>query len=116
MLPVCLTLLKEDENLNKMRFEIVPKLVNEESFWRNYFYRVSLIKQSNSLNNMNSRSKGRQSSSSESEGPDDISPTNPEPEFVSDFIQGNVTEEDLVSGMRGLGVAKTDSIKDGKFS
>lgn len=26
MLPVCLTLLKEDENLNKMRFEIVPKL------------------------------------------------------------------------------------------
>lgn len=26
MLPVCLVLLKEDENLNKMRFEIVPKL------------------------------------------------------------------------------------------
>jgi len=113
MLPVCLTLLKEDENLNKMRFEIVPKLVNEESFWRNYFYRVSLIKQSNSLDNMNSRSKRQ--SSSESEGPDDLSPTgNPEPEFVSDYIQGSVTEEDVVSGMRQMGVSKTDSIKDDK--
>ena len=71
---------------------------------------------SNSLTNLNSRSKGRQSSSSESEGPDDISPTNPEPEFVSDYIQGNVTEEDLVSGMRQMGVSKTDSVKDGKFS
>lgn len=62
---------------------------------------------------MNTRSK-RQSSSSESEGPDDFSPTNPEPEFVSDYIQGSVTEEDVVSGMRQMGVSKTDSVKDGK--
>lgn len=114
MLPVCLILLKEDENLNKMRFEIVPKLVNEDSFWRNYFYRVSLIKQSNSLNNMTCSKGGRQSSS-ESEGPDDIPDDNPEPEFVSDYLaQGSVTEEDVVSGMRAMGVSKTDSIKDDK--
>ena len=68
------------------------------------------------MTNLNSRSKGRQSSSSESEGPDDISPTNPEPEFVSDFIQGNVTEEDLASGMRQMGVSKANSVKDGELS
>jgi len=108
-LPICLVLLKEDANLNKMRYEIVPKLVNEESFWRNYFYRVSLIK-NNSINNPNC--KGRQSSSEEEyEGPDDISPTNP-PEFVSDQFQGNVNEEDLVSGMKQMGVSKKESFKD----
>jgi len=32
-----------------MRFELVPKKMKEEVFWRNYFYRVSLIKQSYQL-------------------------------------------------------------------
>ncbi|CAB4068910.1 unnamed protein product [Lepeophtheirus salmonis] len=38
-------LLAQDENLQLMRYRIVPKLKNEESFWKNYFYRVSLIQQ-----------------------------------------------------------------------
>ncbi|XP_018417211.1 PREDICTED: synapse-associated protein 1 [Nanorana parkeri] len=49
MYPVALVMLQEDELLNRMRFDLVPKLVKEEAFWRNYFYRVSLIKQSAQL-------------------------------------------------------------------
>ncbi|KAF9899189.1 hypothetical protein BX616_003191, partial [Lobosporangium transversale] len=37
--------LKQDPNLDKMRFYLVPKEVEELVFWRNYFYRVSLLKQ-----------------------------------------------------------------------
>ncbi|KAM9577964.1 synapse-associated protein 1 [Trichechus inunguis] len=47
--PVALVMLQEDELLSRMRFALVPKLVKEEVFWRNYFYRVSLIKQSAQL-------------------------------------------------------------------
>ncbi|XP_053200633.1 synapse-associated protein 1-like isoform X2 [Panonychus citri] len=113
MLPVTLAILKHDPNLEKMRFDLVPKLVNEETFWRNYFYRVSLIKQSTSLSNMNKGCKGWASSSSSSaEGPDEPSPTNPEPEFISDSIQGSVSEEDLKSGMRQLGVGRGSVSKD----
>ncbi|XP_069896907.1 synapse-associated protein 1 isoform X2 [Dipodomys merriami] len=49
MYPTALVMLQEDELLSKMRFDLVPKLVKEEVFWRNYFYRVSLIKQSAQL-------------------------------------------------------------------
>jgi len=37
--------LKQDSNLEKMRFSLVPREVEELVFWRNYFYRVSLLKQ-----------------------------------------------------------------------
>ncbi|XP_064627786.1 synapse-associated protein 1-like isoform X2 [Lineus longissimus] len=50
--PVALATLQEDPNLQKMRFELVPKAVSEEHFWRNYFYRVSLIKQSTQLTSL----------------------------------------------------------------
>ncbi|XP_033003248.1 synapse-associated protein 1 [Lacerta agilis] len=49
MYPVALVMLQEDELLNRMRFDLVPKHVKEDVFWRNYFYRVSLIKQSAQL-------------------------------------------------------------------
>ncbi|CAD6197850.1 unnamed protein product [Caenorhabditis auriculariae] len=39
-------LIKEDPNLAKVRFQLVPKQVKEDNFWRNYFYRVGLIRQS----------------------------------------------------------------------
>ena len=41
-----LVLLKEDPRLERMRYELVPKKVKEDEFWRNYFYRVGLVKQS----------------------------------------------------------------------
>ncbi|KAF9581865.1 hypothetical protein BGW38_000963 [Lunasporangiospora selenospora] len=37
--------LRADPNLEKMRFYLVPREVEEAIFWRNYFYRVSLLKQ-----------------------------------------------------------------------
>ncbi|XP_032382669.1 synapse-associated protein 1 isoform X2 [Etheostoma spectabile] len=49
MYPVAMVMLEEDELLQKMRFHLVPKQVKEEAFWKNYFYRVSLIKQSAQL-------------------------------------------------------------------
>ncbi|XP_008105463.2 synapse-associated protein 1 [Anolis carolinensis] len=49
MSPVAMVMLQEDQLLNRMRFDLVPKHVKEEVFWRNYFYRVSLIKQSAQL-------------------------------------------------------------------
>lgn len=39
-------LIEIDPNLSRIRFEFVPKQVSEEKFWRNYFYRVSLIRHS----------------------------------------------------------------------
>jgi len=42
---VALTLLREDPNLHDMRYQLVPKMVKEDEFWRNYFYRVGLVRQ-----------------------------------------------------------------------
>lgn len=42
-------IMTEDPALEKMRFELVPKIITEENFWRNYFYRVSLICQASDL-------------------------------------------------------------------
>lgn len=49
MYPVALDMIQKDEQLSQMRFALVPTLVKEEVFWRNYFYRVSLIKLSAQL-------------------------------------------------------------------
>ena len=61
-----LALLAEDPQLEKMRYELVPKSVKEDEFWRNYFYRVNLIKQSVDLkdlesNNSSTSTKAKQS-------------------------------------------------------
>lgn len=42
-------LLGEDPRLGQMRYDLVPKSVSEDDFWRNYFYRVGLAKQSFAL-------------------------------------------------------------------
>lgn len=41
--PIAVAIMSEDAALEKMRFDLVPKIITEENFWRNYFYRVSLI-------------------------------------------------------------------------
>ncbi|XP_070504481.1 synapse-associated protein of 47 kDa isoform X1 [Chironomus tepperi] len=47
--PTAVALMAEDPSLEKMRFDLVPKIITEENFWRNYFYRVSLIVQAGEL-------------------------------------------------------------------
>ncbi|CAG9568413.1 unnamed protein product [Danaus chrysippus] len=61
MYPVAVAIMGEDPNLEKMRFELVPKVITEENFWRNYFYRVSLICQANEAD------AGRQASADDSQ-------------------------------------------------
>ncbi|KAL5964253.1 Synapse-associated protein 1 [Taenia solium] len=48
-MPIAKALLQEDPNLAALRFRLVPRRVKEDDFWRNYFYRVSLIRQSEDL-------------------------------------------------------------------
>ena len=43
---MALAILECDSNLTEMRFQLVPKVTKEVDFWKNYFYRISLIKQS----------------------------------------------------------------------
>ncbi|KNC81032.1 hypothetical protein, variant [Sphaeroforma arctica JP610] len=50
----CMSALKYDPRIETVRFELVPKTVKESRFWRNYLYRVSLIKQQASLSSMQS--------------------------------------------------------------
>ncbi|KMQ96121.1 synapse-associated protein of 47 kda, partial [Lasius niger] len=50
--PMAQATLALDPNLEAMRFELVPKVISEENFWRNYFYRVSLLRQGYELNAM----------------------------------------------------------------
>ncbi|XP_076445130.1 synapse-associated protein 1-like isoform X2 [Babylonia areolata] len=124
--PIALATLQEDPNLQKMRFELVPKKITEENFWRNYFYRVSLIKQSTQLtaltqqagDSRSSSSSRRSSDSSEQKDSsvqeagaggkeDEVAPDSPsgQDEFVSDiYNQQELTEEDVRREMEQLGV------------
>ncbi|MCI4387751.1 hypothetical protein PGIGA_G00077820 [Pangasianodon gigas] len=70
MYPVALVMLQEDELLNRMRFDLVPKHVKEEVFWRNYFYRVSLIKQSAQLTALAAQQKAAERREDDKNGAD----------------------------------------------
>ena len=37
-------MLKLDLNLKKIRHELVPEMITEEDFWRNYFYKIEYWK------------------------------------------------------------------------
>ncbi|CAF0922561.1 unnamed protein product [Adineta ricciae] len=65
--PVALATLEVDENLKQMRFDLVPKQINEETFWRNYFYRVSLIKQSTQLSALANQNRNTESADGNSD-------------------------------------------------
>ncbi|XP_066106011.1 synapse-associated protein 1 [Saccopteryx bilineata] len=129
MYPVALVMLQEDELLSRMRFALVPKLVKEDVFWRNYFYRVSLIKQSAQLTALaaqqaagKEKSPGREDSSplteavrpktppvviksqlKTQEDEEEISTSPGVSEFVSDaFDACNLDQEDLRKEMEQL--------------
>ncbi|KAM9825250.1 synapse-associated protein 1 [Syngnathus typhle] len=72
MFPLATVMLEEDQLLNRMRFDLVPKHVKEEVFWRNYFYRVSLIKQSAQLTALAAQQKQQQTAGDD--GDDAVSP------------------------------------------
>lgn len=114
-LPVAAAILKEDTELQKIRYELVPKVVSEESFWRNYFYRVSLVKQSCELSAMAQEGQVRSNDSSPvSSSPDPVSPGDDDarpdsPEFLSDGLKPSSRDlEEVRDGVRQLGVNKND--------
>ena len=41
---MAIVLIKYDSNLAQVREDLVPDSIEEEEFWRNYFYGVELIK------------------------------------------------------------------------
>ncbi|XP_043916154.1 synapse-associated protein 1-like [Protopterus annectens] len=133
---VAKVMLQQDECLNRMRFELVPKLVKEETFWRNYFYRVSLIKQSAELSSLALHSAAATRTGKDEHKIDtcktddsatpssaitvknsgqglqvssqeDVSFSPPGPEFVSDaFSTLALDAEDLQKDMEQLGMSR----------
>lgn len=120
-----MALLQEDPQLDKMRYELVPKKVREDEFWRNYFYRVSLIKQSfdlkdfetensvNSTNQQNSRTENTETSNNVAE--DEVVDhhlNNPDhdDEFVSESYQASTEDiNEANASMKRLGVTGNDN-------
>uniref|UniRef100_A0A3Q3KJF0 Synapse-associated protein 1 n=1 Tax=Monopterus albus TaxID=43700 RepID=A0A3Q3KJF0_MONAL len=121
MYSLAAVMLEEDQLLNRMRFDLVPKHVKEEVFWRNYFYRVSLIKQSAQLTALAAQ---QQQKSGEDREPgvshQDVQPPQEEEEemstspgvseFVSDaFDSTAINHEDLRKEMEQLVLDKKDN-------
>ncbi|XP_033635983.1 synapse-associated protein 1-like [Asterias rubens] len=132
--PVALATLQEDTNLKKMRFDLVPKAIIEENFWRNYFYRVSLIKQSSQLTSLaassgNSSDTGSTSSNKTDDSPsesikdkskpvdisvepsspssphdDDVPSSPPGAEFASDAFVSEIDQAEIQKGFKQLGM------------
>lgn len=120
--PVAMATLQEDPELQKMRFELVPKQITEENFWRNYFYRVSLIKQSTQLTSL-TQSTERSSpptvtsptvaasapSEKEEELPPESAPHDND-EFISDAFANNpIDDEEIRKEMQQLSVQNTEA-------
>ncbi|XP_029154783.1 synapse-associated protein of 47 kDa isoform X2 [Nylanderia fulva] len=130
--PMAQATLALDPNLEAMRFELVPKVISEENFWRNYFYRVSLLRQGYELNAMASSQQEAESNSNQTlaSTTDSIDHTqvqmttgqtttsgatttssnsaladSPGHEFVSDTMRVSDTDlEEVREGMRKLGM------------
>lgn len=99
---IALSLLREDPNLSKMRYELIPKLVDEDTFWRNYFYRVSMLKQQiidgnqeGQSNAMTTRAQAGWSSSrsSSGEGPDEVTSTEETSHLAEDTANASFSFE-----------------------
>lgn len=60
--------LAEDPNLGKMRFRLVPKSLSEARFWRNYFYRVELVKASAEMESLALEEEAKATAASHSPG------------------------------------------------
>ncbi|KAK5581159.1 hypothetical protein RB653_001188 [Dictyostelium firmibasis] len=61
--------LKYDPILQKIRFHFVPKLISEEQFWKNWYYRITLVKKqyniTSSTNDIKLNNKGTNDNNSD---------------------------------------------------
>ncbi|XP_022100451.1 synapse-associated protein 1-like isoform X2 [Acanthaster planci] len=118
MFPVAMATLHEDDKLQKMRFDLVPKQIVEENFWRNYFYRVSLIKQSSQLTSL-AASSDKSGALDISVEPSATSPTEdevpgspPGAEFISDAFVSEIDQAEIQKGFEQLGMDKKEEESD----
>jgi len=113
-----LMLLEVDPKLKQLRYELVPKVIKEDEFWKNYFYRVSLIKQSFELSNSITEDSKKEKQTLKSNKPVDddsinvggASNNDHDDEFVSDLHQASskdIAEAD--EAMKKLGLTKNDT-------
>lgn len=106
-LPVAQATLAADPNLEKMRFELVPKTIDEETFWRNYFYRVGLIRQSTELSSLEREGvegAAKQPAGDSVKGKDEEEQgdtAQPDNEFVSDSLPRS-SKQDVEEVRKGL--------------
>ncbi|KAM4743960.1 synapse-associated protein 1 [Anableps anableps] len=114
MYPLAAVMLEEDQLLNRMRFDLVPKQVKEDVFWRNYFYRVSLIKQSAQLTALAAQQQQKGSGEGgASVSPDDIvlkdvRPKTP-PVSISSIQKAPHEEEEEISTSPGVSEFVSDA-------
>lgn len=115
MYPLASVMLEEDQILNRMRFDLVPKHVKEEVFWRNYFYRVSLIKQSAQLTALAAQQQKNGEDRGTKDSPEDIiltdnkvRPKTP-PVSISDIQKPHQEEEEEMSTSPGVSEFVSDA-------
>lgn len=85
-MPIATAVLEADPKLDNLRFKLVPKIISEEKFWRNYFYRVSLIKQSAQLSSLEDNEKKKVDKVPSTDDIEDNGYNQDEDEFVSDHV------------------------------
>lgn len=106
-------LLAEDPRLKQLRYELVPKKVKEDEFWRNYFYRVGLVKQSFELSNSMASDPVKKSvplPNPLDEEDQLASSGDQEDEFVSELHQASSKDiKEADEAMRKLGLTKNDA-------
>ncbi|XP_017884209.1 synapse-associated protein of 47 kDa isoform X2 [Ceratina calcarata] len=131
--PMAEATLALDPNLQEMRFRLVPKEISEENFWRNYFYRVSVLRQSHELNTMANQaennvnqtttgsvdqpevqaSTGQESGGTVTTRSNSASADSPAHEFVSDSMRVSDTDlEEVREGMKKLGMQPPKAEED----
>lgn len=114
MYPLAAVMLEEDQLLNRMRFDLVPKHVKEEVFWRNYFYRVSLIKQSAQLTALAAQQQQKDGEDrGTSVSPEDVVLTDVRPKTppvsISDIQKPPQEEEEEMSASPGVSEFVSDA-------
>lgn len=97
--PVALSIMRHDPNLEKMRYELVPRVIKEEHFWRNYFYRISLICQANTLSFLSEEEDDLLNNSNQLLNSSKLNLN----EFVSDSLQASIEDlNEIKEGMKKL--------------
>jgi len=99
-----------DPRLAELRYKIVPDRVSDKHFWKNYFFRVKLIKEMPSLLT-NSAAAEQQEQQQESQP---VTKSGDEPEFASDDYKSTDVETDAwrkeLQEELGLGLEDDDDL------